>query len=153
MFSWPGTWAGITYTHPTKDSISFWTSPWLSKVAIQLMKVKVWSLKYPYPLQGKIYLKGDYCLDYLVDYCSYGGSSSVKMRAIIHDAGKWRVGYFKMNVIWRIVSFLWLQIISRAARPQPYSDRAVTPRPPDSWSKSAIIFVGFFLRQFFHNDQ
>ena len=45
-------------------------------------------VSYPHSLQGKMYSKEDYCLDYLVDYCSYGGSSSVELRAIIHDAGK-----------------------------------------------------------------
>ena len=66
--------------------------------AIQLLKVKVWRLNYPHSLQGKMYSKGDYCLDYLVDYCSYGGTSSVELRAIIRDAGKRKRGtYFSMN--------------------------------------------------------
>ena len=47
-----------------------------------------------------MYSKGDYCLDYLVDYCSYGGSSNVEMRAIIQDSGMRKRGtYFNMNLM------------------------------------------------------
>ena len=46
--------------------------------------------EYPISLEGKLYSKEDYCLDYLVDYCSFGGTASVELRVIIQDEGEQR---------------------------------------------------------------
>ena len=32
-----------------------------------------------------MYSNEDYCLDYLVDYCSFGGIESVELKVIVHD--------------------------------------------------------------------